>query len=44
LLTPVAALLAFIDLGDKIEVNCPALVNAAPKAPAPKPQAPKKAN
>jgi hypothetical protein len=42
LLTPVAAVLAFIDPGDKIEVNCPALVNAAPKPPAPKPQAPKK--
>jgi AsmA family protein len=38
LLTPVAALLAFIDPGDKIEVNCPALVDAAPKPPAKKKQ------
>ena len=36
LLTPVAALIAFIDPGDKIEANCPALVDAAPKPPSPK--------
>jgi uncharacterized protein involved in outer membrane biogenesis len=44
LLTPVAALAAFIDLGDKIEVNCPALINAAPKPPAPKAPPAKKVN
>lgn len=44
LLTPVAALIAFIDPGNKIEVNCPALMKATPKPPGPKPQAPKKTN
>lgn len=44
LLTPLAALIAFIDPGDKIAVNCPALVDAAPKPPAGKGPANKKTN